>query len=214
MNTTSDAQRFAFIGEALCLDFANTVDWHASERPGERLFSYEDLICWGKEASLINAIEADELLEEAQSEPEKAVETLMRARALREAIYRIFVVISSGGRPQADDLDLINAVLAGSLFTLRLVLRDGQYRCQWLCAKEQRILGEVARSAVDLLTSKELERVKQCEGDHGCGWLFMDMTKNHTRRWCDMESCGSRAKAKRYYRRKQQALSYRSSERS
>jgi predicted RNA-binding Zn ribbon-like protein len=67
------------------------------------------------------------------------------------------------------------------------------------------ILWSVARAAAELLTSEHVERVRECEDDHGCGYLFIDQTKNHSRRWCSMESCGNRAKARRHYARAQSA---------
>jgi predicted RNA-binding Zn ribbon-like protein len=65
------------------------------------------------------------------------------------------------------------------------------------------MLKPVVRSAAELLTSDELTRVKECADDKGCGWLFLDKSRNRSRRWCDMKDCGNRAKAKRFYERKQ-----------
>ncbi|MBN1859137.1 CGNR zinc finger domain-containing protein [Candidatus Bipolaricaulota bacterium] len=62
----------------------------------------------------------------------------------------------------------------------------------------------LARSAADLLTSDERDRVRRCAGPD-CGWLFVDISRNHSRRWCDMADCGNRAKARRSYARKRQA---------
>jgi predicted RNA-binding Zn ribbon-like protein len=62
----------------------------------------------------------------------------------------------------------------------------------------------VARSAAELLTSKELTSVRECAG-YDCGRLFMDGTKNRSRRWCDMASCGNRAKGRRHYERRKAA---------
>ena len=64
------------------------------------------------------------------------------------------------------------------------------------------MLWPVVQSAVDLMTSPELDRVGQCADDRGCGWLFVDTTKNRSRRWCDMRDCGNRAKARRHYAKK------------
>jgi predicted RNA-binding Zn ribbon-like protein len=62
-------------------------------------------------------------------------------------------------------------------------------------------LHAVARALADLLTSPRLHRVGRCEGVGDCGWLFLDTTKNGSRRWCSMAGCGSRAKMRRYYAR-------------
>ena len=66
-----------------------------------------------------------------------------------------------------------------------------------------RILWPVARSAGELLISDKLDRVRQCADDRGCGYLFVDTSRNRSRRWCSMESCGNRAKAHRHYQRQQ-----------
>ena len=65
------------------------------------------------------------------------------------------------------------------------------------------ILYRIVKSAADLLVSAELQRLREC-ADPECGWLFLDFSRNHSRRWCSMESCGNRAKARRFYRRRQQ----------
>jgi predicted RNA-binding Zn ribbon-like protein len=68
-------------------------------------------------------------------------------------------------------------------------------------AKLDWILNPLIRSAADLLVSDELKRVKRC-GDPACGWLFLDTSRNKSRRWCDMSDCGNRAKASRFYKKK------------
>jgi predicted RNA-binding Zn ribbon-like protein len=64
------------------------------------------------------------------------------------------------------------------------------------------ILNPIIHSAADLMISQELRKVKKC-GDPVCGWLFLDISRNQSRRWCDMQDCGNRAKASRFYQKKQ-----------
>jgi predicted RNA-binding Zn ribbon-like protein len=71
-------------------------------------------------------------------------------------------------------------------------------------AAPEGLLWPIARSAAELLTGAQLARVKFCPG-HGCGWLFVDRTRNGRRRWCEMEVCGSRAKMQRYHQRRRSA---------
>ena len=101
------------------------------------------------------------------------------------------------------DLAILNAALEVALVQLRVEAVEGEYVCDWLIDKTalDGVLGPVAWSAANLLASNETRWVKMCGGEE-CGWLFLDTTKNHSRRWCDMADCGSRAKARRYYRRK------------
>jgi predicted RNA-binding Zn ribbon-like protein len=67
-------------------------------------------------------------------------------------------------------------------------------------AKLDWILNPVIRSAADLLISEEFSRIKKC-ADPTCGWLFLDISRNRSRRWCDMRDCGNRAKASRFYKK-------------
>lgn len=183
-----------------CLDFANTLSWRLSERSHEWLDSYENLLEW---AILVGVIEAEEFQAEKNKIPKPAEEIkplLARAIHLREAIYRIFSAISGGRQAEEVDIQILNEEIHQAS-EHRLLTRSGN-RYGWCWAKgttlPDRILGAVARSAGDLLTSDELKRVGKCQGD-GCGWLFIDNSKNHTRRWCSMNDCGNRAKARKHY---------------
>lgn len=194
---------FSFIGERLCLDFANTVGDHAADAPEEHLHSYADLVLWGEQASVLTAAETEHLQGEAAKHPAAAAAVLERAIVLREAIYRLFSAFVAGATPAVDDLAILNAALKIAPVQLYVAAVEDQYVCDWLTDKVTLggVLGPVAWSAANLLTSDEVRWVKACGGDE-CGWLFLDTTKNHSRRWCDMADCGSRAKAKRYYQRK------------
>ena len=94
----------------------------------------------------------------------------------------------------------LNAVLAQALAQLRVVNTGEVFAWDWAGDDPtlDRMLWPIAQSAADLLTSDELGSVKQCSG---CSWLFVDRSRNHSRRWCDMRVCGNRAKARRYYER-------------
>lgn len=192
---------------ALCLDFANTVNWHASEQPVEGLQDYFDLIQWGTAAGALTGAQAAALRQAAEGQPEEAAAALARAVQLREAIYRIFVAYSESGAVGEDNLAILNEVLGEALGRLRVMpasaapfLLDYPLHLAHL----DRVRWAAARSAAELLTSDDLERVRQCADDRGCGYLFLDVSRNRRRRWCSMESCGNRAKARRHYQRQQQ----------
>jgi predicted RNA-binding Zn ribbon-like protein len=188
----------------LCLDFANTADWHASRFPEEQLTSYAALVTWGRQAGQLAEPEAGALLQAAACRPEEAAATLARAIELREAIYRIFSAVAADDMPAADDLAFLNAALVEFLPRLRLAVVGGGFVWAWSGPEEalDPMLWPVAWSAARLLTSSELDRVGACDGE-GCGWLFWDTSRNRSRRWCDMQTCGNRAKARRHYRRSQ-----------
>lgn len=194
----------SFVGGALCLDFANTVDpRHRQEERAEFLESYERLLEWSALAGLLSAEEQAELAGEADRHPVAARSALARAIALREALYRLLE--PSGAKDRVG-----HGVDAAKL-------TDEAHRGYRRCGLEQagdgwgwvangapeldQMLWPVARSAVEVLTSGSLGRVRECQGSNGCGWLFIDSSKNGRRRWCDMRVCGNRAKAKRHRQR-------------
>lgn len=195
------------LGGRLCLDLANTVDWRTSDRPEERLASYQDLVAWSRQAGILGDDEVQLLLAAAQERPVEARAALQRAIALREAIYRLFSAIAQGQPVMDADLATLSTVLAEAAPRLHLVPQQpGAFAWTWAGAADalDRMLWPVARSAADLLTSAMLGQVHQCAGD-GCGWLFLDTSRNHSRRWCTMDDCGNRAKARRHYRRTREA---------
>jgi len=190
------------LGGRLCLDFANTADWHAAEQPVELLRSHADLLAWCQRVDLLDAEEFDTLLAVAAAYPTAAQSALERAIALREALYSIFSRHAHHAPAEADDLATLNRALVEASAHLRLVERGPGFAWYWQAPPDalERILWPIARSAADLLTSADLARVRECAG-YPCGWLFLDTSRNHSRRWCSMEGCGNRAKARRHYAR-------------
>jgi predicted RNA-binding Zn ribbon-like protein len=192
---------------ALCLDFANTVDWHASDHPDDKLHDYTDLIAWAEAAAILLPDRADRSRQMAQKQPKMAGAAFDRAIRLREAIYRLFVDVSERGAFHDEDLALLNETLSESLAHLQVVPSSTGFDWGWAESSMgfDQILWPVARSAGELLISDKLERVRQCADNRGCGYLFVDTSRNRSRRWCSMESCGNRAKAHRHYQRQQKA---------
>jgi len=203
----SRVAELSLLGGSLCLDFIDTVDWRLREPPDECLTNYTDLVAWARRADavyggVLDPREAEALRRAAAAHPERARATLGAATALREALYRLFRAIARGESPPPDDLGALNAALAGAAPRARIARAGAGYAWGWRGGEDDldRMLWPVARSAADLLTSRRLARVRACAGE-GCGWLFLDTSKNRSRRWCAMEGCGNRAKARRHYRR-------------
>ena len=211
MNDMSDArariEHLPLIGGALCLDFANTTGWRPDPRGAEYVHDYEDLIAWAEHGGALEPGEARKLLRAAKAEPEHAQAVHRRAIALREAVYRVFSGAASGRGAAAADVDLINRSIGDAYQHLRLAPRDGAFAWEWHDAEGalELPLWRVAQSAASLLISPDLRRVRECSGEN-CDWLFVDESKNHSRRWCDMTTCGNRAKARRNYARRRQAV--------
>lgn len=197
---------FELLGGRLCLDFANTVSGKRAVDERDHLGSYEALVSWGQQTDAISEAHGRRLLAEARRRPSEAEATFRAAIALRETIYRTFLALAQGGSPRQADLDAIGAWLGRALAHRRL--RRGQACCVlgWEEPPDalDAMLWPVVASAAELLVSGgDLERVRVCglyDADE-CGWLFVDETKSHTRRWCSMKDCGNRAKARRHYQR-------------
>lgn len=200
---------FELTGGRLSLDFTNTVSGQRLLAPIERLNTYGDLVSWGRQVGVLDAAQARRLLAEADRDAAAAARALGEAIALREALFRAFRAVAEGGAPAADDLDHLSRVLSRARARERLVCRGGACALAWPDddASLDRMLWPVARSAAEILTSPEASRVHLCEATatDGCGWLFLDETRNRSRRWCSMKDCGNRAKARRHYRRRRAA---------
>ncbi len=187
----------------MCLDFANTVSARAGRQRREYLSTYGELVAWSRHAGILTGGEADALVAGATRNPDAATAVLERAIALREMIYRVFSAFVVLRRPEVQDLAALNAALYDALSRLEIRPSAGGFEWAWVSARDDldRMLWPIVRSAADLLTSEDLGRVRECARE-GCDWMFVDTSKNRSRRWCSMSLCGSRVKARRYYRRR------------
>ncbi|MHB0875705.1 MAG: CGNR zinc finger domain-containing protein [Anaerolineae bacterium] len=194
-------------GGRLCLDFVNTIDWRLADYRSDWLRGYGDLVAWSRHVAIVTEEQAERLQAVAAERPAEAQAVLERAHLLREAMYRVFAAVLAGEDATQADLQVLDAALQQSFCRLRLRWAAGQYELVW--PADERLLDgmlwPVARSAAALLTSREIERVRRCAGDP-CGWLFLDESRNRSRRWCTMSGCGNRAKAKRHYERRRENL--------
>jgi predicted RNA-binding Zn ribbon-like protein len=191
------------------LEFTNTVNDHASEQPGETLFRYEDLLAWAKRVGLLRTEQVDQLAQKAARQPEEAAAVFAKSWELRESIYRIFVAKTENKSPAKEDLMILNSVLGHLTSGAQLIHHAGRFEWQWNFDENtlEVPLWLSALSAVDLMTSDYYQWVGQCADEDGCGWLFVDTSKNHSRRWCDISDCGNRAKQRRYQKRAQKQKS-------
>lgn len=187
----------------LCLDVANTVNWHASDHPDDKLNSYADLVDWAEKVNILTPAGAKKLKARGEQMPKEAAATLDRAIQIREAIYRILVARVHGQPVPEADLITLNKAVANLHARSRLVPKNGGFAWEMEAGEEEldSLFWPVIRSAVELLTTDALERVGQCADADGCGWMFWDTSRNRSRRWCDMGDCGNRAKVRRYYSR-------------
>jgi predicted RNA-binding Zn ribbon-like protein len=192
------------LGGRLCLDFTNTMDPRLGNHPHDFLADYADLVHWSLYVGLLTEGEAEHLLKDAAHCPAEATMTFERAIALREALYRIFSSLARSTFPEIIDLVTVKATFVEAMMHAQLIPTAYGFRWDWAERKHalDQMLWPVVHSAVELLTSEEVKKVKECPGVGDCGWLFLDTSKNGSRQWCSMQGCGSRAKMRRQYTRK------------
>lgn len=196
---------FELSGGALCLDFVNT--WGDRARPeSDQIRTFDDLLAFAVQTGLLAEPRRRELATWAARAPAPAVaRALAAALGLRESLYAIFAAGARGRATPPSDLEALNAAVKEALTHLRIAAQPAGGAAPFAWSFEASPLPTsplwpIARSAGDLLTSPDFARVTQCDGS-GCTWLFLDQSRSRNRRWCSMESCGNRAKARRHYRR-------------
>ncbi|MFL6299125.1 MAG: CGNR zinc finger domain-containing protein [Terriglobales bacterium] len=195
---------FEFISDDPALDFVNTVDnRNDPERRKELLNTYSDLLAWATEAHLLTQADAEGLKNKATKSSSQARAALRRAKILREALYRIFSAIAEEKQPSPSDVALLDSFDKQAM-AHRRIGRDpqGGYGWQWRTDGDELdiVLWQVAKAGAELLTSDLVYNVRACAAEP-CRWLFVDMSRNHKRRWCDMRICGNREKVRRFQQR-------------
>lgn len=196
-------RRYPPLGGDPALDFANTVGWRRQPNQTEGLPDYPTLLRWARLAGLVEPADAARIAARAAADPAAAETARQRATALREAIEAVFVAVANGEEPPAAALDLLSRTAAEAAGRMWLQRTGDGFAWGWAdadAASLDRPALEVSWKAARLLLSPDRERVRRCGGD-GCGWLFVDQSRNRSRRWCDMAICGNRARVKAHYRR-------------
>jgi predicted RNA-binding Zn ribbon-like protein len=195
--------RFELTGGALCCDFANTVDSRRAPKwRVDHLAGYTALASWARQSGVVSARKASELTRAANRQSDAAGRVFRKAVELRETIYRVFSAIAGGSCPSELDLLLLGSYAQEAFSHMHLIAGGSGF--EWSLDQPSRdslmtLLWPIAKSAIDLLLSGDLAKVRECAADN-CGWLFMDRSRNQSRRWCDMKICGNREKVRRHRR--------------
>lgn len=182
------------------MDLANTVAWRGST-PEESLHSFQDVLAWLDSAKALPARAVAEFHKWSDAHPADAAIVFSETIEIRETLYRLLHSVAAGSAPANEDLRRLNSTLneAAPRANLDRVDRGFGWRIE---AKPTAagMLAPVLWSAADILVGPDCARLRQCANDR-CLWLFLDDSKNGTRRWCSMQACGNRAKARRHYLR-------------
>ena len=196
---SSRADSLALVGGELALDFANTCSGRGFPTLQDHLQRAEHVAQWAAHAKVLPGEDAQWLAEALAAAPALGERLLAEALALREDVYELGVAIAACRPAPSERVEGLTRVHARTLAHATLTPVGGNFGWSWRPRETpvEAILGPVSLSALTLLQQADLTRVKQCQGEK-CGWLFFDATKNKSRRWCEMEICGNRAKQKRF----------------
>jgi predicted RNA-binding Zn ribbon-like protein len=203
-NADREIAGFDRLGDALCLDFVNTADWDEATPINDGLTHYAALVHWAQHVSLLSQERSQQLFSRAEQYLDEAQIVFQRAVVLRDALRVVFGAIANHHAPDGRSLHQFNQELTSASPHLRVAYGVEGYTWQWQTDTFalDSVLWPIVWSAAQLLSTGDLERVKKCPGER-CGWLFIDSSRNRSRRWCDMKECGNRAKASRYYQKHQ-----------
>lgn len=193
---------FVFVGERLWLDFINTDDVRRGARV-DVLRDFEQLIRWLEATSVLDGERAGGIRRRALQQPAGATASLADARRIRASLRALAERGAQVPDVRVNALGEINRVLGRSAGTRRVEAReDGSFVRSFVPVGDAfaGLMIPVVESAADALVTGELIRVRRC-ADARCLHVFFDSTKNGRRRWCDMSTCGNRAKAARHRRR-------------
>ncbi len=192
--------RFELIAGNVALDFVNTLDDRYTT-PKELLTSYGDLLRFCEDTGALPLDRVVKLIERGYMAQNEGLKILEQARGLREAIHDVFFAFLHKNPVPRAALARLNSYIQGAAEHMLLIPAQGFFEWKFddfsgLAAP----LWPITRAAGDLLSSDQLEYVRTCSSKT-CEWMFLDTSKNHHRRWCDMTRCGNRAKVQRFYER-------------
>lgn len=178
----SYAGTYKLIGGTTALDFANLVSYRGTDREHDWLDHPENAAAWAEAAGITAAVASD----------------VADLRAFREVLARTFLAVADSTLPAPGDLGQIGEQAAKAWSHRRLELAEDASSAVWTSTTPS-LLDEVALDAAALLTTADaLRRIAACDE---CRWLFLDTTRNRSRRWCDPADCGNRARQRRHYHR-------------
>jgi predicted RNA-binding Zn ribbon-like protein len=206
-------KNFEFLGEALCLDFLNTLHDAGADDPEEELSSDADLAAWAAQAGILSAREASRLQAGASRNyvqlklPGKKRASLRdQARALREALRQMFQRATRDRKVAPRDVETLNQLLERFPAAGRITRSNGDWMMNWESQARgvEKCFYAIVKSAADLVATGRWRAVGECASGT-CTWMFLDISKNHSRRWCEMARCGNRDKVHRFRARSRRA---------
>jgi len=202
MEANKDIYTLRLDGGNLSLNFVNTVEYRNEEFAVDFLHHYLDLITWANFADGVGDYQKEMLQGLSQEKSNEAKQIYCEAIQLREAMYEYIINLINQEEVRPASMQMINQWIPRAFSNLELRLVDRDYVLDWNVDNFglESVLWPIIKAFVDLVTSKNSKRIKRCSN---CGWLFVDNSKNRSRRWCSMEICGNRVKARRFAQKAQ-----------
>lgn len=192
------------VGESLALDFNNTADREGGRVIVEWLHSYDDFLMWAVGRGSLTAAQAAHLRDVLN--PSQKEVALSQSYRLREAIYGVGSAVSAHLEPTPNALEDLQGFIAQAMTTRQMLRGADGFYWGWVWSENTPEmlypLWPIAYDMGEVLTGRA-QLLRECAAED-CGWLFLDTSRNHSRRWCDMSACGNRQKAKRHYHRAKQ----------
>jgi len=191
---------FRYVGGDQSLDFVNTAHWVEGSGAGlDGFASYHRLLEWAEGAQVLAGPSAAALRAVSDEYPARAVRVLSDAVRLRALLERLFYAVSEHNGADTEITELNEHWLSSSLSESAIIrIHDNSLALGWPRANSalESPLWAVARAAATLITSADASRIRRCGGD-ACGWFYVDRSRNGLRRWCEMETCGTKMKSRR-----------------
>lgn len=190
--------RFQLIAGHPALDLVNTLDWRFRDAgPEELIPTYEALIRFTEQCGLMSSVQARRLIR--NTDASKAAHVVAETQSMREAAARIFSAVIDGNDPPSEAIDDLERRYRAAVAHRHLAWSERhlvwEFSVDGVAAEIPHWI--LALKTVELLSSETMSMIREC-GNSECRWLFLDTSKNHTRRWCDMKICGNRMKARRF----------------
>ena len=199
------------VGGNPALDLLNTQNGPAGEPPKDDVLNdYRDVLAWASHVGVLSATVARSLGRQARLRPAEAEAAFRRVIETRAYLHGLFDAIAHERPPAAENLLRLQRDAADALAHGRIAAADGQYQWSWTEPEDLgRPLWPIVHAALTLLTDGPRDRIKGCSS---CRFLFIDESKNRSRRWCSMEDCGAEDKMRNYVARRSMARASRASE--
>jgi predicted RNA-binding Zn ribbon-like protein len=196
------AKPFQLVAGHPALDLVNTLDYrYRGTTTEENLNTWDDLVRFLAESGILGEGKARKLRRIESTAAERSA-VLAQAIALRETIADIAYALLDGVEIPGDALERFDAFAKEAATHRHLIAAESRLEWKWegVTRYVDSPVWLLAQSSAELLLSERVAQMRGCASE-SCRWLFLDTSKNGTRRWCEMKTCGNRMKARRFQAR-------------